>query len=216
MIDGIYDLRTIQKLQTLGVKHFCFDFRPKSFNFLQQHLFIKVISASYSKSDVYFLHFCSEKDFVVKAILNDLFAVLGKIPENVFLFFSDQILPEYVLTLDCPFYWKYAVESNIKQVVMNPLLKGITFDYLLLAEKLNQGQLNSFFNNIYQLLALNSQSAQFKFQIHSDWDIDIAPSVVDYFDFDSVSLSINHKVEICYRNVDLNITQNHLKHLMPV
>ena len=46
-----------------------------------------------------------------------------------------------------------------------------------------------------------------------DWDDNIIPSLLDYFDFEFISLSLNSKVEICYRNIDLNRMEKGLKYL---
>ena len=42
-IEGIYSGKTLEELSSNKVFDFVFDFRPKSFNFIQEHHFLKII-----------------------------------------------------------------------------------------------------------------------------------------------------------------------------
>ena len=64
-IDGIYDNETLKTARSLGVGLFNFDFRPKSFNFLQQHSFLDMLKEGVFSSENLFMHFANEKDFVI-------------------------------------------------------------------------------------------------------------------------------------------------------
>lgn len=71
-MEGIYDLRTILHLKNLNINCFSFDFRPRSFNFLQQYKFFEILQEEYSKELCFFLRYENEKDFVIQKMLTDL------------------------------------------------------------------------------------------------------------------------------------------------
>ena len=71
-IEGVYDIRTVQYLKGQGIEDFSFDFRPKSFNFLQQYRFFEIIERCFHKNLRFFLKYQNEKDFIVQKMLNDI------------------------------------------------------------------------------------------------------------------------------------------------
>ena len=71
-IDGIYDTRTLKHLKTLGLKDFCFDFSPKSFNFIQEYVFLEQILTLLDPTDRIFLHFSRSNDPMVTKLTDDL------------------------------------------------------------------------------------------------------------------------------------------------
>ena len=90
-VDGIYDLKTLETARSLGLNLFQFDFRPKSFNFLQQHVFLDMLSKGVLSSETFFLRYSNEKNFVIFKMLEDLKSMipLEKNSDQVFLEFSD-------------------------------------------------------------------------------------------------------------------------------
>ena len=71
-IDGIYDKRTLKHLKDQGIKDFCFDFSPKSFNFIQEYVFLEQILNLLNSSDRIFLHFSKANDPMIKKIVVDI------------------------------------------------------------------------------------------------------------------------------------------------
>ena len=67
-VEGIYDKRTLQRLQDLNLKDLSFDFRPRSFNFLQQHTFMEIVE-NISTEDRLYLHFENEAETDAKIYL---------------------------------------------------------------------------------------------------------------------------------------------------
>ena len=70
-VDGIYDRRTLSALASLGTRDLCFDFRPKSFNFLQQHVFLDLLGTHNSSEKKIYLHYANEQDFMVQKMIDD-------------------------------------------------------------------------------------------------------------------------------------------------
>ena len=219
-IEGIYDLRTMKQLQDFSeVKSFDFDFRPTSFNFLQQYKMLEILEASYDSKSQYFLHYRDEKDFVIKKMIDDLkeffsthFGSLGII-NNFFLEFSDENEFSFYDQFDQNYYWHYNPKRTIKEVRDAKYLKGICLDHSFLEDLHNKGQLYQFVQNFTQSFLPMMFQKKMGLILRVDWDDNIIPSLLDYFDFEFVSLSLNSKVEICYRNVDLNRMKKGLNYL---
>src|SRR5688572_29054187 len=68
---GIYDLRTMKFLKGKGLQSFAFDFDPKSFNFLQGHLFQDILRENFSPLDHYSLSFGKTSILNAENTLND-------------------------------------------------------------------------------------------------------------------------------------------------
>ncbi|TNE98703.1 MAG: hypothetical protein EP326_09415, partial [Deltaproteobacteria bacterium] len=61
-----------------GVSSFGFDFRVRSFNFLQQYSFLELIEKNFQTNHQYDLIFQDEKDFVIAKMIADLDEQLKK------------------------------------------------------------------------------------------------------------------------------------------
>lgn len=205
-IDGVYDLRTLETLKEQEIKDFTFDFRPLSFNFLQQYKFMEFVESlsqthSLSQSQL-FCHFSNESKDVVEKIKNDY---LEQYPRDNFqLEFSDIQDVEYYKSFETDFIWHYQNIANARDIVKISSLRGLVLDYQFLAELHEQNLLDAFYNNFYQLIRHKITTPGFKIILQADWDSDFFPSLFDFFDFHLLSLPINSKIEVCYRNVDLN------------
>ena len=68
-LDGIYNHETLEAARSMGVESFQFDFRPRSLNFLQLHVFQEMIDKLPKNKETFFLHFSNEKDFVVAKVV---------------------------------------------------------------------------------------------------------------------------------------------------
>jgi hypothetical protein len=210
-VEGIYDKRTIQRLKDLKLKDLSFDFRPRSFNFIQQHNLIELLD-ELSLDDNCYLHFENEADFVVKNILDSVCNKRKK--ETVYLEFSDDREVEYYESFDQQFIWHFSNEAkNTSSIIKSKNLKGIVLPFSELLKAHESGVLHNFSNNFHaQFFELLTNNAG-KLILQMDWDSNLFSSIIEYFDFDIISVAINNKVEVCYRNVDLGKVQSHVSFL---
>ncbi len=210
-IEGIYDHRIIQSLRELGIDHFGFDFRPTSFNFLQQHLFQDLALQYLTSSDQVYLHFCNEKDFIITKIISETPLTRGS-RGQVLLEFSDSLDINFYQKFNVPFVWHYRPDRNLNDFLYHPLFCGLVFDI-------------SFIEGVYEREQLRSLAINLSTQIHKarpqglplyltrKWTSDVLPSFFEYFDFSIISLPIDSSVEVCYRNVDLFLFRDHFTKL---
>lgn len=200
---GIYDLRTLKHLRDIKVNHFVFDLRPKSFSFIQEHLLIDVLK-ELPFGTVYLL-FNNEKDFVIERLVSECRKVFGG---PIFLEFDGAFNQQAVEHLNVGFF-QHINDHQLDEPGLNHrLCQGHVFDFKLLNEIFEDQKMTSFVNGYYSLFA--QQSLSLKQVLSIDWDSNLFSSLFDYFDFDCLTLPINNKVEVCYRNVDLNKVSSQL------
>lgn len=197
-IEGIYDQRTLKLLKSKGLKNFGFDFSPKSFNFVQEHVFLEELVPLLDLDDSIHLHFSRSNDPMIKKVIEDL-KKSAVSREKVFIDCEEwSSLPS---ELGLNYYLNYSPEMDTS-FCKGELFKGIVFQFSFLEELHHKNILNNFISNFYtQFSSYLSESKKIILKI--DWSHNIFPSLFDYFDFDMMAFSINSKIEICYRNVDL-------------
>jgi hypothetical protein len=201
---GIYDVRTLKHLRENKVGQFIFDLRPKSFNFIQEYRLTEILE-NLPMGTVYLL-FNNEKDFVIERIVNECRKVFSG---PLYLEFDGAFNQSIVEASGLPFY-QHIIDSKLDSSgLYHGQCAGHVFDYKHLHEVFNNHKLTGFIKDYYS--KFSNQSLALKQDLSLDWDSDIFPSLFDYFDFDSLTLPINSKVELCYRNVDLNRVSNQLK-----
>ena len=201
---GIYDVRTLKHLRDNKVSHFIFDLRPTSFNFIQEYRLTEILE-SLPMGTVYLL-FNNEKDFVIERIFKECRKVFSG---PIVLEFDGVFNASAVDSLGVPFY-QHLIEASLDTPgLCHRQCSGHVFDFQLLHEIFNSQHLITFVKDYYS--KFSQQSLGLKQDLRVDWDSDLFPSLFDYFDFDSMTLTINSKVELCYRNVDLNRVSNQLR-----
>ncbi len=204
-INGIYDTRTIKGLRALGCSKFCFDFRVRSFNFLQQHQFLKILENHYTTSEQIVLKYENEANFVIQKMIDDLKKIEKiNLLHNVCLEFSDNLGPEFYDQFEIPYYWHFSKEVKWSRILKSKFLKGIIIPFSTLEEAHESGQYYNFVNNFHSMFISPNKEAKLELGLDFDWTSNLLPSLTEFFDFDFLSLSINDKVETCYRNVDIN------------
>lgn len=199
-IEGIYDQRTLKHLKVLGLKDFCFDFSPKSFNFIQEYVFLEQILNLFDPSDKVFLHFSRSNDPMVVKLVDDLVG-LGLSLNNVYFEF-DEWSADFT-----PAHFPYNYLLNFSKGVdpvklMGKNFKGFIFNFDFF-EELHRGHLlNNFASNFYTRYhsLLGEQSLML---LKIDWHHNLLASLFELFEFNLLSFPINSKIEVCYRNVDL-------------
>ncbi len=197
--DGIYDSRTFKELKNDGVNHFSFDFNPRSFNFIPEHVFLTIFEKDISETDKIFLHFTHSKDAMVLKIYHEIYKRRGNL-HNVFFEF-DELINEIELPSELKFYLLYSpsifkVHSHLDK------LDGFIFPYELL-EKINkESKLVTFYSNFFtHFKSLDLDSKLFILKLN--WNELIDFRCLDTFDFNLISFPLNSDVEICYRNIDM-------------
>lgn len=202
-LSGIYDKRTMKIGQDLGLSSYEFDFRPMSFNFIQQYVMEEILAEIQSTSPKISLHFQNEQNFMIDNIL-------GSFKESALspvLVFSDTQSPVYYNSFKTPFYWHYDPQGDVKGVISAKYNEGIILNYQFLEKLHHEGTLHNFMTNFYS--GLRGAETK-KIGLKIDWDSNLAPSIFDLVDFDFIELPINSKVEVCYRNVDSTKLQKNI------
>lgn len=198
-IEGIYDQRTLKLLKAKGLRDFGFNFSPKSFNFIQEHVFINELIPLLDPSDRIHLRFTRSNDPMIEKVIKDAVAS-GVVRENIYIECDEwSDLPE---KMGVNYYLNHHSGLDLTQC-KSEFFAGIIFDFSYFDELHNRGVLNNFITNFYTHFT-KVLTKDKKIILRADWNANIFPSLFDYFDFDLLSLSINSKIEICYRNVDLN------------
>ncbi len=200
-IEGIYGHEIIQTLKRLGVNHFGFDFRPTSFNFIQQYLFQELVSQRLSTHDWAYLHFCNEKDFVIEKIVGEIPQTQNS-PANIILEFSDSLDADFYQKFNTPFIWHYRLDRNLKDLLALPALQGLVLNIALLEQAHKRGHLIDFAANLNaQISAVRPNGIPL--YLTRKWDSTMLPSFSEYFYFYATSLPVDSSVEICYRKANL-------------
>jgi hypothetical protein len=213
---GIYDTRTMTFLEEKNIPYVGLDFRPKSFNFLPQYKFFEIVENSKNLNSKLCFHYCDEQNFVIQKMIDDIqngyegARPCGLKHGDYLLEFSDVQETSYYNSFKTDFYWHYKPISEFKDILKSNYLKGIVLDFKFLKELHEENNFHNFVNNFYQLFLERKDTVKLILEV--DWDDDIFPSIWNFFDFSIISLPVNNKVEVCYRNVDLNKFSQYLGH----
>jgi len=215
-MNGIYDERTLKCLEKRDILLLGLDFRPRSFNFLQEHKFFELLEnieqESKLKKGHFFLHFQNEAPFVIEKILADIKNYCydsGWSFSKFSLEFSDTQLSSYYDLFETPFLWHYTPGGSLKEVMKCRYLEGIVLSHKQLEEFHREGKLYSFLQTFHSL----TTDKPMKIFLSLNWDTNLITSLFELFDFDGVSLEIDRQVETCYRNVNLPIVEKNLDFL---
>lgn len=193
-----------------------FDFRPRSFNFLQQYRFLELVEKIYSPEQKIYLRYENEKDFIVSKMLDDVQELLLKKfsteekGRRICLEFSDLQEKDYYEAFNWPFYWHYQNSPLVAQLSQSPGLKGIILPYSYLHNLHETMRFQSFVSSFFQIFGNRLAQDDFELILEIDWNSNIFPSLFEFFDFSLLSLPVNEKIETHYRNVDLNKIKSNL------
>jgi hypothetical protein len=207
-ISGIYDQRTMKFLKEKGVSFFSFDFDPKSFNFLPCETFREMIFENYSPLDHYHLHFLQSSKQNIENTLQNFLMASGQNKSfltNVFLELNDS---DYKMSeiMNIPTLIKINFQSSLDELVKISQIKGFIIDFGELNLEIDQAKAFHFLNIIFMLKAKHNLRIDLKIP----WESNISSSLFDFFPFDHIELTINRKVEVCYRNVNLSLLEKEI------
>ena len=207
-IDGIYDQETFMGLRDIPISNIGFDFRPKSFNFLQHYRFMDILEKLHNPSERYFLHFCDETNTMISKFLKDL-AKRYPMANNFLLEFSDNQTLDFYKQFKYPFFWHYRPDENFNKLFDLPHFKGLVLSHSFLTGLHERGRLNNFIRNFHQLFYRRKDNRR-ELALSLEWNSNIFPSLFDLFEFDMICLPINKKVEQHYRKVDMDMLKKEL------
>lgn len=203
-VEGLYDSRTLKFLKGLGINQFTFDFNPRSFNFIQEYVFVEQLIPLLSTHDLITISFPRSNDPMIIKVLGDL-KKYGFDLKNVRLDCSEW--PVSAHEMNVPYYLNYTPQLDMT-AVKSQNFKGFIFDYSLFEGMKSEGVLRAFASNYYTRFGVIASNVETILKVH--WRDNIFPSLVDLFDFNTLSLPINTDIEVCYRNVDLKKLQKEM------
>jgi hypothetical protein len=197
-IEGIYDQRTLKLLKSRNVRDFGFNFSPKSFNFIQEHVFLDELIPLLDPKDRIYLHFSRSNDPMIKKVIFDLQKV-GVQKDNIFIDCDEW--SDDPKTLEVNYFLNYYPEMETTKLA-SPLFSGMIFNFSFFEDLHRRGVLNNFIANFYTHFKKHLTDEK-KIILKIEWNDNVFPSLFDYLDVDLMSFSINSQMEVCYRNVDL-------------
>ena len=193
-IEGIYDLKTLHLLEASKIREFTFDFRPKSFNFIQIYLFKELLNSGVLFKNIY-LQFSNEKEFIIDEIVKE---IPQELKDRAYL----DIIGDYDFSkLPLSFYWNFDLERDWRSILKERNLKGLIFPYELLARLNDQNRFIDFIKLFYEQINLAGRN-DLDIYLAIDWDSDIFPSLLDMMNFNGLSMPVNSKIEVAYRQLD--------------
>jgi hypothetical protein len=200
ILGGLYDQKLSKKLLAHKELGLGFDFRPKSFNFLQQHKFNELLNDLVLSRCPIMMKFSNEKQFLIQKFIDDIEKKVGMLPSNVFLEVSGEIdcgLDAYKLALPV-FYHLSLREPAIPDYLMNNL-RGVIIDDLY--ELINKEE--ELLRCIKRLHQLYPWLPNLDIGLKVDWSSDISASWLHTLGVKFLYVEINHYVEDGYRQVNL-------------
>ena len=204
---GIYNEKTFQLSENLGVHQMGFDFRPKSFNFFQGHCLIELLNRKNRPHYKYFLHYAHERDFVIHKMLADIDEYTDVPRDQLTLVFSDNQGLDFYEQFNLPFAWHFESLKSLKGPLESPLFTEISLSYSEIEFLHGQGHAILLLNEIKQLCSVHSHLT---LSLRLPWELDMAASIFDFFHFDHYLLSISSQVEKSYRLVDSDKFTRHV------
>lgn len=159
---------------------------------------------------IYDLHFQNEKDFVIQNIVEKIKSQQGDIwlQNHIGLEFSDNQSGEFYNSFGLPFVWHFQPQVDFSDILSQPNFQGFVLSFHYLEGLHSAGKLQQFIADFYKSI---KHDKPIQFFLLGEWNSDFFPSLFDYFQFDLVDVSIDSKIETCYRNVDQNELEKSIK-----
>jgi len=217
IIEGVYDRNIFPILDKYQINFFSFDFRPKSFNYLQIYQaknFLKDLSFSNGPhAKKIFLDFGAEKKWVIDEIIKDLRTVLPpEIPINIFIQPSDEILATevkdaflfyYVLCQDA-----HSIPKLVSEYLNHPQFRGIKIDKYCYGHLFTQGEYSPDLDYLNRIKKNLKDLFQIIVEIDYDWNFE--KNKIEHFLIDFFSFKIDSNVEKDFRQIDFSIFDQHV------
>lgn len=211
ILSGLYDQKLFKSLLGLQDLGLGFDFRPKSFNFLQQHIFNEMLPELVASQRPVMMKFFNEKQFLITKFMVDIEKKVGFLPKNFFLEIQGDVdfgLESYNLPLPIVYHLSLR-EPYIPQHFQDHLRMIVIDD---LAELLND---EAFIWKQYKnLLKLYPWVSVIDLGLKIDWSTDLSFAWLQTLNIKFLLLEINHHVEDGYRQVNSSKLNSGLKYYL--
>lgn len=207
ILKGVCQDSTIKKLEGSSlVSDIGFDFRPKSFNFVQSYKVQELVKQC-SEIKSFSLIFEDEKDFVVTEKFKEVSNVLIE-DQSLYLEFAGTQMLESFEKLQIPYFWHYQDQEKISNIKNTSFLKKIIFRHSDLEYLNSKGELFGFF----QLFSDHFDRIQFEIQI--DWNTELILSILEFINIPIFSIEITNIVEKSYQRPDNDLIYDYIKNVI--
>lgn len=200
-IEGIYDLRTLKHLKQNQLKDFCFDFSPRSFNFIQEHVFLDQLVPLLGTRDRIFVHFARSNDPMITKLVGDLKKAGVDLGQVFFEIdeWSTEIIPD---NFEYNYVLHYSSDLDISKSIGKKFC-GLVFEFSFFEDLFHKNLITRFSTNFYARFHPFLSESHFMI-LKMQWNTNVISSLFDLLDFNLISMPISPDIEVCYRNVDLN------------
>ena len=210
-ITGVYDQNSIDLLIKEGVTFFGFDFRVRSFNFLQQYCFLELIEKNFQTNFQYDLIYQDEKDFIIAKMIDDLDQILKKSGhhlremDNFRLHFTDAKGKDFYDSFKMPYIWEYHPMEDLDKMAKSEYLKGIILPYDLLSDYHARGEFHQFVAKFLKTLGAGGSRKNISLGLKCEWNTDFFPSLSEFLAFEFLQLPIDSSIEQSYRHISADL-----------
>lgn len=199
-LKGITDLKTYKFAHELGFSEVGFDLRPKSFNFTQGYKIKEILKQSEEWLNLV-LQFESEKEFVIKELINDLQTSTSQV---LSLAIENPVNLKKIDELAHPYSLKYQPDLKLSEIKACENLTRLVFGQEFLDELNQNGELFGFFDII-------RSETDLELEVQTDWDSAMLMTLIDTYNIEVLSWEINNKVELSYRCLDFELVESHMQ-----
>ena len=211
-VEGIYDWRTFHFLEKMGVKHFHFDFNPRSLSFLPQHEFFEILEKTSLAGKKIVLGYSGESKLAIEKMYQDLISLYSKnqIQESVLFEFQIDDEFEKFESLEAPLSVRVNETSQLKKLKDLQGLHALVLDQFQLERLELQSRLGGYIQSLNQV-ATSTRFINYALRISNENEIMV--SLFDLYPARIISFPIDSSLEVCYRNTDLKKLEIRLKHI---
>ncbi len=213
-VTGVYDQQTMDLLTKEGVTSFGFDFRVRSFNFLQQYSFLELIEKNFQTNFNYDLIYQDEKDFVIAKMIADLDEQLKKSGHslkalnNFTLHFTDAKGRDFYDSFKMPYIWEFHPMEDLEKMAQSEYLKGIVLPYNLLEDYQAQGSFHQFVADFLRKLSGGGVRNKISLGLKCEWKSDFFPSLNEFLVFEYLQLPVDSTIEQSYRHISPELVKS--------
>ncbi|MFG1590945.1 hypothetical protein [Halobacteriovorax sp. CON-3] len=202
VLEGIYDKRGFKFANEMAKGAYGFDFRPRSFNFIQGYVVEELLRESLLKlEDIVELHFENDSPIVIDSVIEQV----SKIHPNIRVNYGQSGLhtKEELERAGRPFSIIFDItDSQVYEKIQSHLCQSVVFSYEDIHRMSDQGQLNAFIVNFYTKV-MATKNEKFELGVKLNWNSNLSIGIIEQLDPDYLKYEISSQVERCYRNIDV-------------